>query len=91
MPVDEEDYGNAPADPRFVRFGRPAPGDEPMQADADPMNADWTKKSWDLPYHDVDGLRAYLKASNISVEHFKELPVYRMNVDKPGLGWLRDL
>ena len=64
---------------------------KPFNIDADPMNADWTKQSWDLPYRDAKSLRAYLEASGQTVEHFKTLPVYRLNVNKPGMEWLKEL
>ena len=57
--------------------------------DADLDNADWTKRTWDLPYHNAEDLRAHLKAVGQTVAEFKRLPVYRFNVDK--LEWLRDL
>jgi hypothetical protein len=62
-----------------------------LNLDADPMNADWTKQTWDLPYTDAKSLREYLKASGQTVEHFKQLPVYRLNVKKPGMEWLKEL
>ena len=62
-----------------------------LNLDANPMNADWTKQSWDLPCNDVKSLRAYLKAGEQTVAHFKELPVYKLNVDKVGMEWLKEL
>ena len=59
--------------------------------DADLRNSDWTKRSWDLPYRDADSLRAYLKEKGDTIEHFRTLPVYEFNVDKPGMEWLREL
>ena len=55
----------------------PVPIDEqtPVQCDADPENADWTKSTWDLQVDTVEELRALLKRENTSVEHFKTLPV----------------
>ena len=62
-----------------------------LSPDAMTENADWTKQTWDLPVHSVEELRAYLEARDITVEHFKTLPVYTLNVEKPGLGWLKQL
>ena len=62
-----------------------------LNIDAYPMNADWTKQTWDLPAKNVDELRAYLKASGQSAEHFKALPVYKLNATKPGFEWLKEL
>jgi hypothetical protein len=56
-----------------------------LNLDADSMNADWTKQTWDLPATNAKELRAYLKASGQTVEHFKQLPVYKFNVGKPGM------
>jgi hypothetical protein len=71
-------------------FGGAAP--QPQHAiniDASPVNADWTKQTWDLPAHDLPSLREYLAAEGLSVAEFRRLPVYLLNVDK--LPWLRDL
>jgi len=56
-----------------------------VNLDEDPENADWPKRTWDLPT-DMDEVRALLRAWGMTVEEFKRLPVYRWNVDKvPGL------
>lgn len=60
-----------------------------INLDEDPNNADWTKRTWDLPCNDIESLRKFLKGMGMSAEHFKKLPVYRFNVDK--LPWLREL
>ena len=57
--------------------------------DADSMNADWPKRTWDLPFNNAADLRAWLEARGMTVEHFKTLPVYRFNVGK--LEWLKEL
>lgn len=62
-----------------------------LRLDEDLDNADWTKGTWDLPYKDVESLRAFLKRSGMSVEHFKTLPIYRFNVRKKNYRWLRSL
>lgn len=58
--------------------------------DADPHNADWTKRTWDLL--DIDSkekLLRYLERTGMTVEQFKKLPVYQFNKDK--LDFLKDL
>lgn len=62
-----------------------------LRLDEEIDNADWTKGTWDLPYKDVESLRAFLKRSGMSVAHFKTLPVYRRNVVKRAFRWLRGL
>jgi len=58
--------------------------------DADVRNADWAKRTWDLvEVNNVEELREHLKRTGTTVEQFKRLPVYRLNVDK--LPWLREL
>lgn len=43
-------------------------------------NADWTKMSWDLPKYKSKEFMDLLKSINMSLEEFKKLPVYRMNL-----------
>ena len=62
---------------------------EPIYPDADPIDADWTKRTWDLNVHNVQDLRRLLKAWGMSVRKFKKLPIYKLNVDK--IKWLKDL
>jgi hypothetical protein len=57
--------------------------------DADPMNADWTKQTWDLPATNLAELMEMLTETHMSADEFKQLPVYLLNVDK--LEWLQDL
>lgn len=52
-------------------------------------NADWTKQSWDLPYQTVEELRGFLQRTGMTVEEFRQLPIYRYNVSK--MPWLQDL
>jgi hypothetical protein len=55
-------------------------------------NADWTKGTWDLIGIDsVEKLRDFLASTDMSVQDFKQLPVYKRNVDKPDMEWLSDL
>lgn len=60
-----------------------------LQIDRDVHNADWTKQTWDLPFDNVEDLREWLTSQEMSVEKFKALPVYYLNVEK--LTWLKDL
>jgi hypothetical protein len=62
-----------------------------VDLDADLENADWAKGTWDLPYNNVEDLRAYLDRQGTPVATFKTLPVYKLNVGKAGLEWLKDL
>jgi hypothetical protein len=62
----------------------------PYNLDANTLNADWTKTSWDLPYHTVQELEAWLGTPE-RISHFKTLPVYKFNVNKPGMEWLKEL
>jgi len=62
-----------------------------LEPDKDDDSADWPKQTWDLPFTNAADLRAWLASRNDSVEWFKTLPVYRGNVDKPGMEWLREL
>lgn len=64
----------------------------PINLDAEPENADWAKRTWDLPdITSADDLRKYLDDVGMTVAAFKRLPVYRWNVDQPGMEWLREL
>lgn len=57
--------------------------------DADPMNLDWTKQTWDLPATNRAELLEMLAKEGTAVEEFKKLPVYLLNVNK--IEWLKDL
>ena len=48
-----------------------------VNIDANLTNADWCKQSWDLPEYGSKEFLAFCKASNITVEQFKLLPVYK--------------
>lgn len=63
--------------------------DEPVDIDADLVNSDWTKQSWDLGVDNLDDLVALLARLGITPEHFMTLPVYTLNVEK--LPWLKGL
>lgn len=58
--------------------------------DGSNRNADWIKLGqWDIPASSVDELHDYLGARGMSVEDFKQLPVYRYNQHR--LKWLAAL
>lgn len=57
--------------------------------DRDLTNADWTKQTWDLPATSLPALRAYLKGIGVSVQTFKKLPVYQLNLAR--YPWLKRL
>ncbi|MGH7503410.1 MAG: hypothetical protein ACREL7_16910 [Longimicrobiales bacterium] len=60
-----------------------------INIDEDPVNRDWTRQRWDLPARNVRELRAYLREHGMTVEQFKQMPVYTLNVTK--LRWLKRL
>lgn len=60
-----------------------------VMPDLDEENADWTKRTWDLPTDLAEFLRG-LEQTGMSVAEFKTLPVYRFNL-KTGPSWLKDL
>lgn len=45
-----------------------------INMDADPMNADWTKCTWDLPPYKSEEFMRFLKSSTL--EDFRKLPIY---------------
>ena len=59
-----------------------------VNIDANLRNADWTKKSWNLPTTE-DEFRIWLLRSGMSFAKFKTLPVYQMNKDR--YSWLANL
>lgn len=50
-----------------------------LRPDADGMNADWTKQTWDLPFSREELMK--LLPDRVSVEHFLKLSVAKMNPD----------
>lgn len=46
--------------------------------DEDLRNADWTKKTWDLPEIGSKEFYEFLKATGMTIEHFKQLPAYQL-------------
>lgn len=61
----------------------------PWLADADLLNADWPKRTWDLLIDNLPDLRANLASEGVTAAAFKLLPVYQHNVER--LPWLADL
>lgn len=52
----------------------------PINVDANPLNADWTKRTWDLPPYKSKQFMRLLKGSTL--EDFRKLPVYLFAVEK---------
>jgi len=48
--------------------------------DANLENADWTKRTWDLPEYKSYEFYRLLKSMNMTLEQFKKLPVYKWNL-----------
>jgi len=48
--------------------------------DANLENADWTKRTWDLPEYKSDEFYRLLRSMNMTLEQFKKLPVYKWNL-----------
>jgi len=62
----------------------------PINIDADDDNADWAKRSWDLPHDNAAWLAGDITGPwGMTIERFMASPVYRHNVDK--IPWLREL
>jgi len=51
-----------------------------LNIDAILENADWTKRSWDLPKYKSEEFYSWLKFSGMTLEQFKKLPVYKWNL-----------
>jgi len=51
-----------------------------LNIDANPDNADWTKKSWDLPKYKSKEFMEWLKFTGMTLEEFRKLPVYKWNL-----------
>jgi len=52
--------------------------------DEDLENADWTKRTWDLPAYGSKEFDEFIATSGMTLDHFKTLPVYRWMIE-PGL------
>ena len=53
-----------------------------IEPDREPHNADWTKRSWDLPHYKSPEFMAQLQAMDMSLAQFRRLPVYRFAVEQ---------
>ena len=51
-----------------------------INIDANLENADWSKKTWDLPEYKSKEFMDWLKFSGMTLEKFKQLPVYKWNL-----------
>jgi hypothetical protein len=60
-----------------------------LNIDENPVYADWTKQTWDLPATNRAELMEMLAKMNTSLQEFKRLPVFLMNVDK--IEWLKNI
>jgi hypothetical protein len=49
--------------------------------DANLNDADWVKRTWDLPEYGSKEFNEYLKSSGMSLKHFKQLPVYKWMIE----------
>jgi hypothetical protein len=63
-----------------------------IEPDAHLMNADWTKRTWDmLNITNVEEMRRYLKGKRKSIEDFKKLPVYKWAIRNHDPPWMKNL
>lgn len=51
---------------------------ELVNIDANLEDADWTKKTWDLPKYGSKAFFRFLKRQGMTLEHFKKLPAYKL-------------
>lgn len=49
----------------------------PVNIDANLDNADWPKRTWDLPFQTEAQLQIWLDAKGMTLEQFSQLPVYQ--------------
>lgn len=54
----------------------------PIRLDEDQANADWTKRTWDLPDPDSAEFADWLEQAGTSLEQLKRLPVWRFREQK---------
>jgi hypothetical protein len=55
---------------------------EPYCIDSDPYNADWTKRTWDLPPYKSKEFMLLLTSWKMTIDHFRRLPVYKFAIDQ---------
>lgn len=53
-----------------------------LNIDEDDNNADWAKMSWDLPEYKSEEFMNFLKLIGMTLEEFRQLPVYKYNLAK---------
>jgi len=58
-----------------------APKKDIPNLDEDLENADWTKRTWDLPKYGSKEFDEFIAASGMTLSKFKELPVYRWMIE----------
>lgn len=51
-----------------------------INIDADEMNADWVKRTWDLPPYKSQEFMNFLRFTGSTLEQFRDTPVYRFAV-----------
>ena len=61
---------------------RTAEGMPIIYIDEDLDNADWTKRTWDLPKWGTPEFDDFLAHSGMTLEAFKKLPVYKWAVER---------
>jgi len=54
---------------------------KPIDIDSDIKNADWTKRTWDLPKYGSVEFNEFLEFSGMTLDSFKKLPVYKWAVE----------
>lgn len=59
----------------------------PYNIDSLLSNADWSKRTWDLPIQNAQDLTAWLARHNMTFAQFQHLPVYTLNVG--AMPWLQ--
>lgn len=53
-----------------------------IDLDAEDINADWTKRTWDLPQPGTPEFENWMRENGLTLEDVKKLPAYRFA--KPG-------
>lgn len=53
-----------------------------LYPDAKTSNADWLKRTWDLPPYKSKEFMSLLKKMDMTLEHFRTLPVYLHATEK---------
>lgn len=61
----------------YTTFRSSLSAKQKIHIDADSINADWTKQSWDLPEFGSSKFNEYLRRSGITLAQFKQTNVYK--------------